>query len=199
MSRYSAFRVALISILLLSIPSAYSMWGDRLEIAAKIRTAQAIIHITSYKAQGFEGYNVNGKCIAGDGAVAISGDGRRAVVSFTNISQGWFAWVGLVISNNGEFPKRVAKPSTALPINFTASSFLYGPYRSPGDSGVWGSLDICELRARVQGSGNPFPGSPDNNLVDLYPGYKAIAWIFINYTGSEPVPMVSIAIEVPVL
>jgi len=190
----SLYRIAALIILASMIPAA-SMWSDRLEISAKIKTAQSNIHITSYKAMGF-GENRNGRCLAIEGHVTLSMDGKKAITVFTNITLGWHGWIGLVISNDGSFPKDVSRPSIAIPINFTSRVFLYGPYRSPGNTPIWGSVDICAMTDNLRGTGNPFPGENSRSSVYLEPGYKAISWIFINYTGVESVSRLDISISI---
>ncbi|MEM4970556.1 MAG: hypothetical protein QXE01_04805 [Sulfolobales archaeon] len=177
------------------IPAAASMWSDRLEISARIKTAKSNVHITSYKILGL-GQQRDGKCLAIEGYIEIGGSGRNAIAIFTNITPGWYGWVGLVISNDGSFPRAVSKPSISVPINFTSYTFLYGPYRSPGKTPIWSSVDICSMTDNLRSVGNPFPGEKSVSSIYLEPSYKAISWIFINYTGTDNIPRLDISITI---
>lgn len=185
----------LLMILISLVPVAMGMWSDRLEISAKVKMGEARVYITSYKAQAFKDQRGD-RCITSDGHVTLTNNGRSLSVEFTEISEGWYAWVGIVISNDGTFPKTIGKPSVVAPISITASSFLYGPFRSPGNSGVWGSVDICDMTSNLRSSGNPFPYSADTGSIHLDPGYKAISWIFFNYTGTENISIVTLTISI---
>lgn len=189
------YRAVLIVLLISMIPAAMSMWGDRLEISARVKTGESRVHITSYKALAFKEERSD-RCITDDGSVVLSDRDRTMRVVFTEIRRGWYAWVGLVISNDGDFPKTVGKPSVAAPINISVSRFLYGPFNAPGNSGVWGNVDICLMTGNLRSSGNPFPGNMDRNSIYLWPSYKAISWIFLNYTGVDNLSSVAIIINI---
>jgi len=171
------------------------MWSDRLEISARIKTSQSNVRITSYKILGL-GQQEAGKCTASEGYIEIGTSGRNAIITFTNITPRWYGWVGLVISNDGGFPRMVSKPSISIPINFTAYAFLYGPYRSLSKAPVWGSVNICSMIDNLRSVGNPFPGESNASSIYLEPGYKAISWIFINYTGIDNIPRLDISISI---
>ncbi|GAY26622.1 hypothetical protein ATG_18260 [Desulfurococcaceae archaeon AG1] len=164
-------------------------------ISAKIKTGEARIYITSYKILAFKEQKKE-RCISSDGEAAFSNNNRSVSVTFTSISQGWYGWVGLVISNEGVFPRNIEKPDVVAPINISTSRFLYGQFRAPGMSGVWGDVDICMMTSNLVSSGNPFPGSVDMDSIYLQPGYKAIVWVFLNYTGVEDLSSVSITISI---
>lgn len=187
------YRFILLVILVAMIPTAMSMWSDRVEISAKIKTGEAMVHITSYKILAFKELR-DGKCITSDGQAALSSNSKTIDVLFTGISQGWYGWVGLVVSNDGEFPKTIWKPGVVTPINISVSRFLYGPFRAPGDSGVWGNVDICVMTSNLLADGSPFPGSVDS--IYLQPSYKAIAFVFLNYTGAENISSITIKISI---
>ncbi len=189
------YRIVLLMIAVSMIPSAVSMWSDRLEISVRIKTAQSNVHITSYKILGL-GQQKDGKCLTSEGYIEIGVSGRNAIIIFTNITPGWYGWVGLVISNDGSFPKLVSKPSTSIPINFTAHAFLYGSYRSLSKAPVWGSVSICSMVDNLRSVGNPFPGESSASSIYLEPGYKTISWIFINYTGTDNIPRLDISISI---
>jgi hypothetical protein len=189
------YRLILLVILIATIPTAISMWSDKTMISAKIKTGEARIYITSYKILAFKEQKKE-RCISSDGEAAFSNNNRSVSVTFTSISQGWYGWVGLVISNEGVFPRNIEKPDVVAPINISTSRFLYGQFRAPGMSGVWGDVDICMMTSNLVSSGNPFPGSVDMDSIYLQPGYKAIVWVFLNYTGVEDLSSVSITISI---
>ncbi|MDT7895897.1 MAG: hypothetical protein RQ855_06800 [Desulfurococcales archaeon] len=192
---YPLYKYLLMIMLLAMIPAAAGLWSDMLEISVRVKTGAAVISITSYKAYGFKELR-DGRCIASDASVNIGDNGKTLQAIFTGVGRGWFGWIGIVISNDGSFPRSLPKLSVAIvpATNFSTSIFLYGPFRSPGNSGVWDSVDICLMRQNMLSSGNPFPGNMDHYSVYLEPGYKAISWIFINYTGSESIEQVKITI-----
>ncbi|HWQ16689.1 MAG TPA: hypothetical protein VNL13_02530 [Sulfolobales archaeon] len=189
------YRLILLVILITTIPTAIGMWSDKAMISAKVKTGEARIYITSYKALAFKEQKGKG-CISSDGEVTFSNNNRSMSVIFTNISQGWYGWVGLVISNEGVFPRTIGRPSVIAPINISISRFLYGPFRAPGTSGIWGDVNICVMTSNLASSGNPFPGNVDTGSIYLQPSYKAIAWVFLNYTGVENLSSISITIGV---
>ena len=189
------YRLILLVILIATIPTAIGMWSDNAMISAKIKTGEARIYITSYKVLAFKEQKGEG-CISSNGEVAFSSNNRSISIIFTGISQGWYGWVGLVISNEGVFPRTIGKPSVIAPINISISRFLYGPFRALGISGVWGDMDICVMTSNLLSSGNPFPGNVNTGSIYLQPSYKAIAWVFLNYTGVENLSSISITISV---
>jgi hypothetical protein len=43
--------------------------------------------------------------------------------------------------------------------------------------------------------GKPIPRGERASLIYLEPGYKAVSWVFINYTGTDNISRVDISIS----
>ncbi len=103
------------------------------------------------------------------GIIEVSENGERATVYVLNVKPGTEVWVGLVLSNDGDIPVKL----TSIDVydeNMTrvGDVYVYGPFRAPGTSGVWGHVTTDDL---------PFPGNVSLPSPFCDPGLKLIAWI----------------------
>jgi hypothetical protein len=190
-------RLAAIALILLvaTMAQAHSLWSDTLGTRAVVETGYTGGNITSYKAHGVPD-PTDPLCRASEGNVSLELGGSRAVVVFYNISQGWIAWIGLVVSNDGTLPTRILEPSVGLASNFTHEPYIYGPFQAPGTSGAWGGVDPCEIYNETLVYGEPFPSIGSSPQVLIDPGQKAIVWILVNYTGTASLANTTIVIDV---
>ena len=195
---HASFRkLAAIAMILLitTLAQSYALWSDSLKAGVIVKTGSTGSSITSHKALGVPDVS-DPLCRLSEGTVSIELDGTRAVVTFENISQGWIAWIGLVISNDGTLPVEILGPNVSLDANFTYQAFLYGSFKSPGTSGVWGSVDPCDMYNNTITYGDPFPSIGASPLVELDPSDKAIVWILVSYTGNKSLDGTTIVIDV---
>jgi len=134
---------------------------------------------TSYKSHAFK-LNMKYTCISEEGFVSLMNDGSKIVVKFSEFKGGW-GWIGLVISNN------IGKTVTLSRDNIVVyaddiddlKTFLYGPFTSVGNSGVWGHISICDMLINTNKDGSPFPDISPSSHINLPSNGKAILWLFI--------------------
>ena len=152
----------LLAVLLLA--GANAMWFEELGMNVGVSMASLDLSITSYKllCQYCD-------CDEGDCEMVVNDDGKEASVITYNVPPGSALWVGLVISNDGTVPAVL----TDVVVEGEATGtevYVYGPFRSPGNSGVWGNVELSEL---------PFSGDTGLPGNDCDPSFKYVVWIKI--------------------
>ncbi|MET1160481.1 MAG: hypothetical protein ABWW65_05915 [Thermoprotei archaeon] len=144
------------------------------------------LRFTSWKAHAYAGEKSSKdceciKCIKEEGLVSIRDNGVEAVVVFSEFNKGW-GWIGLVISNEYDHSITLNKDQIMVQASRELNNaivYLYGGFRNVGNSGVWRSIDICEMKENMNEQSNPFPSINSRDQVILGKNEKAIVWIYI--------------------
>ncbi|RLG79951.1 MAG: hypothetical protein DRO13_04935 [Thermoprotei archaeon] len=144
------------------------------------------LEFTSWKAHAYSGgCSKCGICTKEEGTVQLDSSGVKASIGFREFSEGW-GWIGFVISNNAGYLVTLSKSDIVVYGDRELNSlevFLYGGFISPGSSGVWRNVNICDMKHNMDYYGEPFPTIGDHDSITLGKNEKAIIWI---YVGSEP-------------
>jgi hypothetical protein len=138
------------------VSAAYALWSQQLRIEGVINIGKIDSRITSSKI-------VCDKCEA---SLLVDTDDPLAVHLHVESLKGSenTLWIGLVVSNEGNIPIKITSISTGV----DSKAYSYGPFRSVGNSGVWGHVVIDML---------PFPNYHELPSVVDNPSYKLILWI----------------------
>ena len=168
--------------------SAYSF---QIELCFKPWYIDKWLEFTSWKALAY--YDTKkGKCLSESGSVDISDYGTLARIKFSEFRHGW-GWVGLVISNSADEDVELQKEIINIRVIegelYRVEIFLYGPFIAPGISGVWSSVNICEMYRNFNNFGNPFPEVTPKDSVILKKNEKAIIWIYLKGPPNNPIEL----------
>ncbi len=164
MSRYWYVLALLLVMVLYGTASA--MWLEELKIDVEVSTGDFDLKITSYK--------LLCEVCGCKGSVEIVDDGEGIQVVVDNVAPGSGVWIGLVLSNDGTLP--LALTDVRVDGGTPAEVYVYGPFRSPGNSGVWGRVRVRDL---------PLPGDTGLPSPTCEPGYKLVVWIRFKAPNSE--------------
>lgn len=175
------FTSVLLLTLFLSLASSSAAWYDTLKIDLRV-TVKPRLEFTSWKAHAYYGTNPRGRCLAEEGSVTPRDLNTSVRVAFGEFKYGW-GWVGLVVSNYAGRDVNLSKNMVSVEVVRGNISrvyvFLYGPFLAPGTSGVWGDIDICELRWNLRNYSNPFPRVEAKEFVVLGRRDKAVIWVYL--------------------
>ena len=185
-------KIILSSMLLLAVVAswgvAYAMWFGELRVNTMINMGSGELDITSTKLLCSYDHECCDNCCNDSsrdhghdhdhshcsyecGVIEVSDDGETAYIHVLDAMPGSDIWIGLVLSNDGSLPVSLA--NIRIYVNGTEETgeyYVYGPYRAPGTSGVWGHVDIDDL---------PFPGYISLPSTPCNPSEKLIAWIHV--------------------
>lgn len=168
----------------------YAHWSDTIKIEGKLEMAHIGIQIKSYKAL------LPKEDKDGNIEAEISEDGHLLTITWTNLGPDRYAWIGLVIQNQGSLPAYVKAPEyifegpDGFDDYFETKEWFYGPYSEKTGFGtleIWGKVAISE-----EG-----PLKPDGTVtvtdmlhdppVPTDPYEKVVVWIWI-YCDEEIPP-----------
>ena len=198
--------ISMLSILIVSIGAAYSMWFDtvKVNIYVEIDSGEKPF-IDSYKGfkccnetccsccscstdcdcKGLEDeqmilYNDNKSLSLSD--IVCCNDHHCS--SCHHDGEGNVTlWVGLVIKHEGDIPVKLADVNVTVNgtyQNINVQYYGYGPFKTSFQS-VWGYVDPCTL-----------PFSDYNNSLILEKDYKMVLWIKIDIVNCTSLPYVNI-------
>jgi hypothetical protein len=113
----------------------------------------------------------------------------------TTVFPGWYAWVGLIIKNNGIFPVNVEEPAYQVmmippdSVTWDASEFYYGPYSTAGfNPTVWNGITGSNYQDKLDPDDGVIDAESDRTYppLDLEPPpaninkCKLVVWIYIS-------------------
>lgn len=182
----------LASILILTAVTgfAYSHWSETLYIEGTVRTGtwSTTTTIGSYKI--LSPWN--------DGLIThhLSTGNRTLRIATDNVFQCWYAWVGLVIHNEGTLPVNVKAPTYEFsPDNvencFEIQTYFYGPYSGGDFTVVYAHVKLPPLEP------NDIAPPPPGNVsppITIDPCQHAVIWIKLHSTDNLGAVQISITV-----
>ena len=159
MTKYLLMTIALVLLLTILANVAYAMWSDKLRANVRVSLGSLDLKVTSHKFLC--------ECCDHDSSyINVSNDGRSVEVYINNAEPNSSVWIGLVLSNEGTLPLKL----THIDVSNCKypEIYVYGPFRAPGTSGVWGRVRICDL---------PFSGDTGLPSLSCDLSMKLIVWI----------------------
>ncbi|MEM4576258.1 MAG: hypothetical protein QW701_02205 [Candidatus Nezhaarchaeales archaeon] len=156
------FVMALIPIVALAVVGlTHTLLQDNLYVVGRVETAvfrQTICLSKIVSSMGYDGTIVSN----------VIGGGQTLIIECTNVSSGWYIWVGLLVRNDGTVPSVLESPMVwvngADYDGNTVQTYFYGPYSGDG----CGEYEVGDP---------PLDGLNHFGMVVLNPGEKAIVWI----------------------
>lgn len=180
--------LGLILIIMAVSGFAYAHWSQSLYISGTVTTGTwGNTVIGSYKV--LSPYN--------DTLITrqLSTDKRTLQISSDNVFSSWFAWVGLVIHNEGGEPVNVWGPTyefdpDSVEDNFEIEEYFYGPYSEGDFTDVYAHVKLLPLEPK-----DIAPPPLENVLPPIIdPCQHAIVWIKLHSTDNLGAVQISVTV-----
>ena len=166
---------------------AYSHWSETLYISGTVTTGTWDTIIGSYKVLSPYDNNLIEK--------QLSPNNRTLQISTENVFSGWYAWVGLVIHNEGIIPELVKTPiiefNPDVGDNFEKNYYFYGPYSGEDFTTVYAHVKLPPLTTNEIAPPPPGNVSPP---VPTDPYQYAVVWIKLHSLANLDTVQISITV-----
>jgi hypothetical protein len=175
-------------LLMLTMSYSYAHNRSLVEKKYKLHVEFGYLDIESYKFYSpYKDENTTDQLI--DGNLYIS----------TTVFPSWYAWIGLVIKNNGIFPMNLEEPTyqvTMIPpdsVTWNASEFYYGPYKKAGFNPlVWSDITGANYQDKLDPDKGVIGVDSEDFPITLEPPpantnkCKLIVWIYLHIIDGPP-------------
>ncbi|MCS7386225.1 MAG: hypothetical protein NDF55_05750 [archaeon GB-1867-005] len=173
-----SFVFSILLIVLVISGFAYSHWNEILQISGKIKMGHFYVKIGSYKAVVPKEFRRVAP-IEDDQMVLI--DPYTLKVMCENVCSGWYAWIGLVVCNDGTLPAKIKaihvvfENQSELQDYLETEIYFYGPFDRGDFKVVWGHVEADDL---------PFNDAVAPPIF-FDPSQKVIVWIKVSFNSTS--------------